>query len=123
MNLLVTVKKPVTVTLSGIFNLLPANKQDNDLDIHILWGRLNVLACPNEKKPLFTIIDQPLVINYDNNMIVDLFGVKRMSNGTKQRMFWLFDSTGNFTEMAMENNKSEEIRIPQSHGFVDISGG
>jgi len=81
------------------------------------------LTCPNENKPLFTIIDQPLVINYDNNMIVDLFGVKRMSNGTTQRMFWLFDSTGNFTEMAMENNKSEDIRIPQSHGFVDIGGG
>jgi len=123
MDLLVTVKKLITVTLSGIFNLLPANKQDNDLDVHILWGRLNVLTCPNENKPLFTIIDQPLVINYDNNMIVDLFGVKRMSNGSKQRMFWLFDSTGNFTEMAMENNKSEEIRIPQSHGFVDIGGG
>jgi len=124
MDLLVTIKSPITVVSGGIFNFPKrTNKHDNDLDVHILWGRLNVLTCPNENKPLFTIIDQPLVINYDNNMIVDLFGVKRMSDGTTQRMFWLFNSTGNFTEMAMENYESEEIRIPQSHGFVDIGGG
>jgi len=122
MDLLVTVKN-ITGGSGGISNWFSANKQNNDLDVHILWGGLNVLACPNEDNPLFTIIDQPLVINYDSNMIVDLFGVKKMSNGTTQRMFWLFNSTGNFTEMPMENYKSEEIRIPQSHGFVDIGGG
>jgi len=122
MDLLVTVKN-ITVSSGGFSNWFSPNKQNNDLDVHILWGGLNVLACPNEDKPLFTIIDQPLVINYDSNMIVDLFGVKKMSNGTTQRMFWLFNSTGNFTEVAMENYKSEEIRIPQSHGFVDIGGG
>jgi integrin alpha FG-GAP repeat containing protein 1 len=121
MDLLVTVKN---ITASGAFsNWFKGNQQNNDLDVHILWGGLNVLACPNEDKPLFTIVDQPLVINYDTNMIVDLFGVKKMSNGTTQRMFWLFNSTGNFTEMAMENYSSEPIRIPQSHGFVDIGGG
>lgn len=122
MDLLVTVKN-ITVGSGGFSNWFSSNKQNNDLDVHILWGGLNVLACPNEDKPLFTIVDQPLVINYDTNMIVDLFGVKKMSNGTTQRTFWLFNSTGNFTEMAMENYSSEEIRIPQSHGFVDIGGG
>lgn len=125
MDLLVTVKN-ITVT-SGRWsatNWFSSNEpQNNDLDVHILWGGLNVLTCANEDKPLFTIIDQPLVINYDSNMIVDLFGVKKMSNGTTQRMFWLFNSTGNFTEIPMESNKSAQIRIPQSHGFVDIGGG
>lgn len=122
MDLLVTVKN--ISDGSGVFsNLFSSNKQNNDLDVHILWGGLNVLACPNEDKPLFTIVDQPLVINYDSNMIVDLFGVKKKSNGTTQRTFWLFNSTGNFTEIAMENYNNEEIRIPQSHGFVDLGGG
>lgn len=121
MDLLVTVKN-ITATSSLISNLFSREPQNNDLDVHILWGGLNVLKCPNEDKPLFTIVDQPLVINYDSNMIVDLFGVKKMSNSSHQRMFWLFDSTGNFTEVPMENDKSE-IRIPQSHGFVDIGGG
>lgn len=121
MDLLVTVKN---ITTSGGFsNWFKPSEQNNDLDVHILWGGLSVLACPNEDKPLFTIVDQPLVINYDTNMIVDLFGVKKMANGTTQRMFWLFNSTGNFTEMPMENHESEPIRIPQSHGFVDIGGG
>lgn len=112
MDLLVTVK-----------NITKTPNRENDLDVHILWGELDVLICPkDEYKPLFTIVDQPLVINYDTNMIVDLFGVKRMEDGSKKRMFWLFDDTGNFTEKLMEN-KDSEIRIPQSHGFVDIYGG
>jgi len=69
------------------------------------------------------MIDQTLIINYDDNMILDLFGAKKMSDGATQRMFWLFNSTGNFTKLTMENYKSEEMRIPQSHGFVDIGGG
>lgn len=122
MDLLVTVKN-LTAPSSSMSNWFSGHEsQNNDLDVHILWGALNVLKCPNEDKPLFTIIDQPLVINYDSNMIVDLFGVKKMSNSSQQKMFWLFDSTGNFTEVPMENDKSK-IRIPQSHGFVDIGGG
>lgn len=127
MDLLVTVKN--LTTPSGVlsyFSMSESQKIDPDLDVHILWGGLTNLKCANEEQPLFTIVDQPLVINYDTNMIVDLFGVKKMANGTKQRMFWLFNSTGNFTEVPMilpkENNHSE-IRIPQSHGFINLGGG
>lgn len=124
MDLLVTVKN-ITAPSGGWTTswLSGQEKQNTDLDVHILWGELNKLICPkNEFEPLFTIIDQPIVINYDNNMIVDLFGVKKLANGTGQRMFWLFNSTKTFTELPMENYNSE-MRIPQSHGFVDIGGG
>lgn len=125
MDLLVTVKN---VTSRGVLSFLSLSEQQNDpdLDVHILWGELTKLKCANEETPLFTIVDQPLVINYDTNMIVDLFGVKKMANGTKQRMFWLFNSTGNFTEVPMvlpKENKNSEIRIPQSHGFINLGGG
>lgn len=119
MDLLVTVKN-ITKPKKGWFG--DSEPQNNDLDVHILWGDLSHLKCPDEDKPLFAIVDQPLVINYDKNMIVDLFGVKRIGTNLTQRMFWLFNSTGNFTEMPMVYNKSE-IRIPQSHGFVDLGGG
>lgn len=126
MDLLVTVKNISAKTWSSNW-FSETETQKNDLDVHILWGELNVLKCPDEDKPLFTIFDQPLVINYDNNMIVDLFGVKKMENGTFQRTFWLFNSTGNFTEVPMDTDKSvpmnTKIRIPQSHGFVDLGGG
>lgn len=120
MDLLVTVKNITETTASKWF--FSNEPQTNDLDVHILWGELNSLKCPDEDKPLFTIFDQPLVINYDNNMIVDLFGVKKLENGSTQRTFWLFNSTGNFTEVPMDSDKSV-IRIPQSHGFVDLGGG
>lgn len=117
MDLLVTVKK-----ITPIWSF--TDSQSNELDVHILWGGLKVLNCSNEDKPLFTIIDQPLVINYDTNMVVDLFGVKKMPSGETQRTFWLFNSTGNFTEVEMENAKDKPaIQIPQSHGFVDLGGG
>lgn len=123
MDLLVTVKN-ITETSGWPSWFSENDPPNNDLDVHILWGGLNVLKCPDEDKPLFSIIDQPLVINYDNNMIVDLFGVKRMPNKTTQRMYWLFNTTGNFTEQPMPTNISHSaIRIPQSHGFVDISEG
>lgn len=125
MDLLVTVKNITGKTWSTKW--FSSEPQNNDLDVHILWGNLSALNCPDEDKPLFTIFDQPLVINYDNNMIVDLFGVKKLENGTFQRTFWLFNSTGNFTEVPMEADKSvpmdSVIRIPQSHGFVDLGGG
>ncbi|VVC28598.1 Hypothetical protein CINCED_3A009391 [Cinara cedri] len=123
MDLLITVKNITEKPIGWAASLFTGNeKQNNDLDVHILWGSLNSLKCPdNEDNPLFTIIDQPIVINYDNNMIVDLFGVKKMPNGTAQRMFWLFNSNSTFTELPMENDKPE-MRIPQSHGFVDIGG-
>lgn len=120
MDLLVTVKNITGESPNSWFS--KNHQQNSDLDVHILWGGLNVLTCANEEKPLFTIVDQPLVFNYDNNMIVDLFGVKRITKNKAQRMFWLFDSTGNFTEVAMESNNSA-MRIPQSHGFVDLGGG
>lgn len=125
MDLLVTVKNITAPSEGWTTNWFPRyEQQNNDLDVHILWGELNKLHCPiNEFEPLFTIIDQPIVINYDSNMIVDLFGVKKMSNGTTQRMFWLFNSTKTFTEFPMENNYKSDMRIPQSHGFVDIGGG
>lgn len=120
MDLLVTVKN-ITETQKGYF-FSSTEPPNYDLDVHILWGGLSTLQCPTEDKPLFTIVDQPLVINYDNNMIVDLFGVKRVSKDVTQKMFWLFNSTGEFTELPMVNEEST-IRIPQSHGFVDIGGG
>lgn len=122
MDLLVTVKNK-TESKGGFLFFGSDPPQNNDLDVYVLWGDLNSLHCPKEEdKPLFTIVDQPLVINFDDNMIVDLFGVKKLSNGTTQKMFWVFNSTGNFTEVKMENKKSV-MRIPQSHGFLDIGGG
>lgn len=122
MDLLVTVKN-ITATSAWTNSWFSGSEQQNvDLDVHILWGELSVLKCANEDKPLFTIVDQPLVINYDSNMIVDLFGVKRISKDKTQRMFWLFNSTGNFTEREMISDNSV-IRTPQSHGFVDLGGG
>ncbi|XP_050440730.1 T-cell immunomodulatory protein [Adelges cooleyi] len=118
MDILVTVKN---ITRSkGWFT---TESPSDELDVHILWGGLYQLNCSDETKPLFTIHDQPLVIDYDRNMIVDLFGVQKADDGTLQRKFWVFDTDGNYKEILMDKSQSNStIRVPQSHGFVDIGG-
>ncbi|XP_050524922.1 T-cell immunomodulatory protein [Daktulosphaira vitifoliae] len=120
MDVLVTVKN---ITSTGTWSswISSSNSQNNDLDVHILWGGLNVLNCSDEEKPLFSIVDQPLVIDYDRNMIVDLFGVQKKGSIT-QRTFWIFNSDGGYSEIPMNNSTNSNMRIPQSHGFVDIGG-
>lgn len=112
MDALVTVK-----------NTTELNEDTNH--VYILMGSLDSLKCPEKnQQPIFSIIDQPLVIDYDGNMITDLFGVKKLPNGI-QKTFWLFDSNGDFTEKPMEiiNSKNSNMKIPQSHGYLDVKGG
>lgn len=109
MDALVTVK-----------NTTEANTITND--VYILWGNLSSLRCPEKNQdPSFNIIDQPLVIDYNEDMIMDLFGVKKLPDG-EQKTFWIFDLNGNFIEKPMIS-KNSKMKTPQSHGFLDVNGG
>lgn len=63
------------------------NGAARDQYVYVLWGGLDHLNCTN--KPLFKMIGQPLAIDYNQDMIVDLFGI----DSEKQRTFWIFNST------------------------------
>lgn len=89
--------------------------------IYILWGGVmsgsSYLNCSDESRPLIEMYGQPLAIDYDQNMIIDLFGQDK----NKERMFWVFDSNRSTPEpIAMEQNRKPmpKLRMPHAHAFL-----
>ncbi|KAJ8675333.1 hypothetical protein QAD02_011119 [Eretmocerus hayati] len=93
-------------------------------EVFILWGGDTSLNCTNASTPILKIKDQPLAMDYNQDMIIDLFGADE--NGT--RFFWIFNTDRSAPEkIKMEEpvgqlSPMESIRIPHSNGFLDLDG-
>jgi len=87
--------------------------------IVVLWGEMTHLNCT--QKILLKTIGQPLVIDYDKNMVMDLFGVDEDNN----RAFWLFDGNSTTPKKILMYNESHnfsgKIRRPHSNAFLDLN--
>jgi len=103
--------------------LVTALDQDKLTHLFILWGGLNYLNCSNTTE-VFKMKNQPLVLDYNYDMIVDLFGED--SNGN--RIFLLFGANRTEKPVIVNMSQSEDkkehdpLRVPQSHAFLDLSG-
>lgn len=91
--------------------------------VYILWGGVisgsSYLNCSDESKPLIKMFGQPLAIDYNHDMIIDLFG----QNENKERMFWIFDKNrNNPKEIKMVGNRHPmpKLRVPHAHAFLGI---
>lgn len=105
-----------------------ANDDRNDVDangraltkVYILWGGANVLNCTDE--PILRMVGQPLAIDYNQDMIVDLFGV---DHDRDKRTFWVFNNKtrGEFQVIPMDDGirKEAEIQQPHAHAFLDLN--
>ena len=91
--------------------------------IFILWGGLNYLNCSNVTE-VFKLKNQPLVLDYNHDMIVDLFG----EDSTGKRIFLLFNANRTESPQVVEMKKPEymkkhePLRAPHSHAFLDLNG-
>ena len=89
-------------------------------DVYVAWGDLKNLTCPTEK--MLTVYGQPLMLDYNGDMIADLFG----EDENKARSFWLFNSKRTAPEavpMTQPGNVAlKPLRVPSSHGFIDLDG-
>lgn len=78
-------------------------------NVYILWGSNQKLNCSDAQVPLFQMKGQPLAIDYNQDMIVDLFG----SNVNGNRTFWIFNT-----------NRTEQTQIvmqkPRKFGNITI---
>lgn len=86
---------------------------------HVLWGGNGHLNCSNELRPL-EMLGQPLALDYDRNMIIDLFGVDKHS----KRVFWIFheNRTVEVRELDATNSRAHElVRNPHSNAFLDLN--
>lgn len=86
--------------------------------VHILWGGNGHLNCSNEWNPLIEMRDQPLALDYNRDMIIDLFGVDKDGN----RTFWVFNQNRtNPRPILMSPKPLEPVRSPHSNAFLDLN--
>ncbi|KOC62579.1 T-cell immunomodulatory protein [Habropoda laboriosa] len=89
---------------------------------YILWGGNGRLNCTNEDPPLIKMRGQPLALDYNQDMIIDLFGL----DVEYRRTFWVFDQSRG-TPKSVPMNTSRElgphppISQPHSNAYLDLN--
>lgn len=104
-------------------DLMITTRMDRDiLGVYINWGGSDYLNCTDESQnPLIRMRGEPVALDYNRDMIIDLFGLSE--DGI--RTFWLFEKDArNVTRtIPMEeptNGKSAELSIPHAHAYLDL---
>ncbi|KAK1124616.1 hypothetical protein K0M31_005990 [Melipona bicolor] len=97
------------------------NKETNLSHAHILWGGNGWLNCTNEDQPVITMKGQPLALDYNGDMIIDLFGLDEHQN----RVFWIFDESRKPPKkVPMDlpaNLPLAPISRPHSNAYLDLN--
>ncbi|CAG0905250.1 unnamed protein product, partial [Darwinula stevensoni] len=113
----------ITSVVPGDFNgdfhldLLITKVQEGMLShAYILWGDKKDLNC-SLYGPI-VLHDEPLVMDYNGDMIPDLFSQSPDGN----RTFWVFSEHMNFTNQTLPGGSDlPNLRFPSSHAFVDLN--
>ncbi|KZC06982.1 T-cell immunomodulatory protein [Dufourea novaeangliae] len=87
---------------------------------YVLWGGNGRLNCTNEDHPLIKMTGQPLALDYNGDMIIDLFGLDEK----KRRTFWIFDQSRTAPKAVpiepYERSESlSPISQPHSNAYLD----
>lgn len=83
--------------------------------IHIIWGGGNYINCSNETTPFLTLIGQPLAMDYNQDMTIDLFG----TDAEGQRKFWIFNNMRiSPVGTPMQPGPVTELQLPHAHAFL-----
>lgn len=95
---------------------------DHDLlGIYINWGGSDYLKCTDESEPLIKMRGEPVALDYNRDMIIDLFGL----NEHGDRKFWLFGKERNVPyEIDMPKptgTKPADLRVPHAHAYLDLN--
>ncbi|XP_033342841.2 T-cell immunomodulatory protein [Megalopta genalis] len=89
--------------------------------VYVLWGGNGKLNCTDEKEPLVKMIGQPLAMDYNGDMIIDLFGI----NEKRERTFWIFDQSRKHPKMEPMRSLNSEpfspIDEPHSNAYLDLN--
>lgn len=103
--------RPVTSVVPGDFDgdvymdimVTTLSQTPNSTDVYILWGggSERLLNCTDAKNKIIQMIGQPLAIDYNQDMIIDLFGAGVDNN----RKFWVFDEKRQVTVYNMSDNQ------------------
>lgn len=101
-----------------LFTTQIQNISSDTHEVRILWGGMSTLNCSDAQLIKVITIGQPLVLDYNRDMILDLFGI----NSQNQRVFWVFDkSRSTPEEVLMIGDNLKKIKLPHSHSFLDVN--
>lgn len=100
----------------------PDNSPDNLLEVYINWGGSDVLNCTDEHaEPLLRMIGEPVALDYNSDMIIDLFGL----NENRSRTFWIFNDTRmppTAVPMVLPSDKNlSNLVVPHSNAYLDLN--
>lgn len=105
----------------AFMDVMFTTKEDEKTGVYVSWGGSDHLNCShNASSPLITMIGEPLALDFNDDMIIDLFGM----NEKEERTFWIFDkSRGTPKAIKMESNLTDTSKLNKlhSHAFLDLN--
>ncbi|XP_042523305.1 T-cell immunomodulatory protein [Dipodomys spectabilis] len=97
-----------------LLTYFPQNHANNELGAIIFWGQNQTLDSNNMTILNRTFQDQPLIMDFNGDLIPDVFGI---TNESSQPQILL---GGNLSWHPALTTKSK-MRIPHSHAFIDLN--
>ncbi|XP_015592972.1 T-cell immunomodulatory protein [Cephus cinctus] len=134
-NLSCTFDYPIVSVVPGDFDgdvfmdvliILLVDRYNHMYNSYILWGGNGQLNCSDTLNLSIEMHGQPLAIDYNQDMIIDLFGMDK----DNVRTFWVFNANRtipmairmNVTDSHTSNRELPHIRSPHSNAFLDLNG-
>jgi integrin alpha FG-GAP repeat containing protein 1 len=125
-------RKPITNVMPGDFDgdsfmdvlvSVVAEEGSELREIYINWGGLENLTCADDsKEALIRMHGEPLALDYDRDMILDLFG---MEHTKKSRTFWIFGKDKRVPDVVpmhrLEGDPHDDLSVPHSHAILDLN--
>lgn len=94
----------------------------NILAVYVNWGDSDKLNCTREgSEPLFRMRGEPVALDYNKDMIIDLFGLD--TDG--RRTFWVFSQTRQAPRAVPmtvpPSLTASNLSVPHSHAYLDLN--
>ncbi len=102
----------------ALMDVLITCKKKGDMGSYVFvhWGGLNHINC--SQNYTIRMMGEPLAIDYDKNMTIDLFGMNEHS----QPVFWIFSRNRTAPQEVPLNNSTDlRLTVPHSHAFLDLN--
>uniref|UniRef100_T1GPQ4 T-cell immunomodulatory protein TIP C2 domain-containing protein n=1 Tax=Megaselia scalaris TaxID=36166 RepID=T1GPQ4_MEGSC len=114
--------------LMDVMVTLSEHSDSDKLKVFVNWGGSDYINCSNvHEKPLLETIGEPMALDYDRNMIIDLFGLNAdgIDNySSESRTFWVFQKDRSSPlplKMSTAGSHIKKLRIPHSNAYLDLN--
>lgn len=94
--------------------------EDEKVGVFISWGGSDNLNCSGNDTEPIVMLGEPLALDYNDDMIIDLFGM----NTDGDRIFWLFEKGRNPPKtipLSSGDKNLKKMTIPHSHAYADLN--